>query len=359
MDDLAREQRSSRWLIRIAIAAVIVLLAAVIPSPYSIERPGPVVDTLGSVEIKGKEAPVVKIDDAKTYPTSGKLNLLTVSIMGTPDKPASWLSLVPALLDPSQRIAPRDEFFPRGVTTEDRTKMNAVEMDSSQTAAAAAAFHELKEPVGTQFLVSQLASDGPAAGKLEEGDELRTVNGQRIADFEAFQKTVAATPADTALSIGIVRDGAARTVEITPTRVAGAETPMIGIAVALKIELPEDVHFSLENIGGPSAGLTFALAIYDKLTPGEMLEGKTVSGTGTMSPTGKVGAIGGLEQKMWAASRAGTDLFLMPVGNCADVPSSIPGGMEVVPVDTLGEAIAAIDQKNSGGTPRGLERCSG
>lgn len=358
IEDLKREQRTTKWMLGIAFAAVLVLLAAVIPSPFSIERPGPVVDTLGTMELKGKATPVVSISGQKSYPTSGELNLLTVSISGTPDEPASWLSLVPALIDPSQRIAPRSEFFPEGVTTKQRTQMNTVEMDSSQKTAAAAAFHELGQEVPTQFSVAQVGEKGPAHGKLESGDRLLTVNGKPISDFDVFRRQVAATKPGEALTLGIERKGQARSVEVVPVHVEGAEAPMIGISVSLNIELPAKVNYSLENIGGPSAGLAFSLAIYDKLTPGGLLKDMTVSSTGTMSATGAVGPIGGLEQKMWAASRAGTDLFLMPVGNCADVPKQIPGGLEVVPVANLHEAISAIKLKNSGGSLQGISRCT-
>ena len=117
------------------------------------------------------------------------------------------------------------------------------------------------------------------------------------------------------------------------------------------------MEIQLEDIGGPSAGMAFSLAMYDRLTPGEMLDGMTVSGTGTMADTGEVGPIGGLEQKMWAAARAESDLFLMPLGNCADVPERIPDGLRVAPVATLTEAIDAIETAASGDTPAGLERC--
>lgn len=358
ISELERERRRSRMLLAAALAALVVLLAAVIPSPYSVERPGPVVDTLGKITIEDEQHSVVSIKDEKTYPTEGKLNLLTVSIMGTPDQPASWLSLLPALFDPSQRIAPRSEFFPEGMTTDDRDTQNTVLMDASQLQSAAAAFRELGKDVGVELTVADVTEGGPSDGALETGDRVISVNGVESADFRALRESIVASGSGVPLALGIVRDGAELTVEITPTEGEQGEGPVIGATIAMAYELPAEVDISLSKIGGPSAGMTFALAVVDKLTPGSMLNGLTVSGTGTMNDAGQVGPIGGLTQKMWAASRVDTDLFLMPIGNCIDVPDRVPDGLVVAPVATLDEAISAIETVAAGGTAPGLERCA-
>ena len=362
IDDLRRERRRSRILLGAAIAALALLLAGVIPSPYSIEVPGPVVDTLGTVVTgegdEQQESDVIVIDGAETYPTEGEINLLTVSIQGTPERPASWLSLLPALFDPSQRIAPRSEFFPEGITTSDREAQNEVLMDSSQLQAAAAAFRELGEPVGVELSVAGIAEGGPAEGLLQEGDILRTLDGEEIDDFTELRALISEAGAGTEIVLGIERDGEAREERLVPALPENGAEPLIGASIAMSYELPVDVEFTLSRIGGPSAGMTFALAVVDKLTPGSLVGGMTVSGTGTMSDAGEVGPIGGLTQKMWAASREGTELFLMPIGNCADVPDRLPRGLVVAPVATLDEAIEAIEIAADGGTPAGLERCS-
>lgn len=357
MYDERRERRKMRILLGIAILAILTVLAAVIPSPFAIERPGPVVNTLGDVKIKDETMPVISISDVKTYPTTGVLNLLTVTIVGGPEHPASWLSLLPALLDPSQRVAPRSEFFPEGESEKDREAANTVLMDSSQMQAAAAAFRQLDQPVSVQLDVAGVSENGPADGILLKGDRLLEVNGTRVADFTELRKAIVDAGADKPLELTIERDEKKQKVSVTPQIPDGGSEPMIGAVLSSSYTLPAKVDISLSQIGGPSAGMIFALGIYDQLTPEPLLDGRTVSGTGTISDTGEVGPIGGLTQKMWAAAQAKSDLFLMPVGNCADLPAQIPSDMTVAPVKTLDEAIDAIETVNSGGTPAGIERC--
>lgn len=337
--------------------AVPVLLAGAIPSPYVVERPGPVVDTLGEVTVDDQAEPVVSFPEAQTYPTSGTLNLLTVQILGSPDQRRSWLSLLPAVFDPSQRIAPLTDFFREGETSDDRDAQNTALMASSQTTAAAAAFRQIGADVGVVLTVAEVADGSAADGVLQPGDRLVTLDGDAIESFAMLREGTIAAGEGGQLRLGIERDGEARDVELSPTIPEGGDEPLIGATVATDFELPSEVDFSLEDIGGPSAGMVFSLAMYDRLTPGELLDGITVSGTGTMTDTGEVGPIGGLEQKMWAASRAESDLFLMPLGNCADVPDRVPDGLRVAPVASLAEAIDAVSAAASGSSPAGLERC--
>lgn len=352
------ERRRLRIMLAIGLAACAVLLAALIPSPFAIERPGPVVNVLGEVQLDdGETGPVITIDDAELFKTGGELNLLTVSILGDPEHPKSWLSLLPALLDPAQRIAPVSEFYPEGLTVEQRTSQNAAYMDSSQMQAAAAAFRWLGELVPVELSVAAVMEGGPAVGVLQEGDVLRTANGEPVGDFTALRKHVIAAGAGGTLVLGIERDGSEQQVTLVPQLPQGGEEPLIGATIASQYELPSEVDISLSRIGGPSAGLVFALAIVDKLTPGEMLGGQTVSATGTIDGAGNVGAIGGLTQKMWAADRAESDLFLMPMANCGDLPDKRPEGLRIAPVATLDEAIAAVETVADGKEPAGVERC--
>lgn len=351
-----------RVMLTLAILACATLAASLIPSPYSIERPGPVVNTLGEIETNDATADdgptrVIDISDAQTYPTSGELNLLTVSIYGTPQYPASWLSLVPALFDPSQRIAPRAEFFPEGVSQEDRDSVNAVLMDNSQLQSAVAAYHELGVVVPVNLTVADISPDGPADEVLKTNDRIVASGGVVVNNLTELRVAVAESGAGTPLALTIERDGAEQEVSVTPQLPEGGEEPMMGVSIASDYQFPADIDITLSEIGGPSAGMIFAIAIYDELTEGALLDGATVSGTGTVSEAGDVGAIGGLTQKMWAAARADSALFLMPMDNCDDLPDRVPGDMQIVPVDTLAEAISAIETYAAGDTPAGLERC--
>lgn len=357
MDQGRSERRRSRLLLGTAILACLVLLAAIVPSPFSIERPGPVVDVLGDATIDGRTTPVISLPDERSFTTSGALNLLTVSIAGSPEKPTSWLSLIPALLDPAQRIAPVTEFYPEGVSEKDRDAANAVLMDGSQEQAAAAAFKRLGRPVDVELSVAGVADGGPSDGVLETGDRIVSVNGEEVGDFAELRRLVIDAGDGAPIRLGIERDGAPLEVPVTPGIPEGGDEPMLGATVSSRFDLPGEVDISLSQIGGPSAGMVFAIGITDLVTPGDLLGGLTVSGTGTIGDDGAVGPIGGLEQKMWAASRADSDLFLMPVANCGDLPRRIPDGMAVAPVAKLDDAIDAIERVADGRSAPGLELC--
>jgi PDZ domain-containing protein len=114
-----------------------------------------------------------------------------------------------------------------------------------------------------------------------------------------------------------------------------------------KYLFPFPVNISLKDTGGPSGGLIFALGIVEKLTPEDLLKGRVVAGTGTISIDGHVGAIGGIDDKIIAAKKAGATLFLAPADNCADV-THIPSGITIYSVKTLAEAVGVLeDSKNA------------
>jgi Lon-like protease len=123
----------------------------------------------------------------------------------------------------------------------------------------------------------------------------------------------------------------------------------VGAGVAAGYEFPVEIEVHLDDrIGGPSAGMIFALAIYDTLTPGAMLDGLHVAGTGEISAAGQVGPIGGIQQKIAAASGDGVELFLAPSANCDDVAGARNGDMQVASIETLDDAIAAVEAAANG-----------
>ncbi len=117
----------------------------------------------------------------------------------------------------------------------------------------------------------------------------------------------------------------------------------LGVNLGVLADSAVEVDFHFDDVGGPSAGLIFSLGIVDKLTPGELLDGRLVAGTGTMDYDGEVGAIGGIAQKMTAAARDGAALFLAPAANCDEIRASAPDGLTVAAVDTLGQAVDVLE----------------
>lgn len=345
------------WLL-LALTIFGVFGLAVLPTPYVIERPGPVFDTLGSVTVGDEEVPLIEIPSEPTFETEGSLSLLTVNVYGNRDQPPSWFDVIRAWLDPSQSVVPIDSVFPAGVSTEDRREQSRIDMENSQQEAVAAALRALGEPYESQLRVVETLPESPAEGILRGDDIILAVDGEPVRDVTALRAAIAANGTADPVSIGIVRGGSERTLEVTPVLSEGEErVPVIGVLIAGEYVFPFDVNIELENVGGPSAGMMFALGIIDKLTPGSLAGGAEVAGTGTIGADGTVGPIGGIVQKMHGAVGFGADWFLAPVGNCDEVVGNVPGDLEVFAVATLDEAIGVLQTIADEGDLGELARC--
>jgi PDZ domain-containing protein len=351
-----RSGRGSRtgWVV-LGIALVTGLTLAIVPSPYVVEKPGPVYNTLGAAEYEGEERDLINIPDETVYPTEGSLDLLTVSVLGNPENRLNWLTVAAAWLDPSQAVVPMESVFPADVTTEDREEANAVAMVNSQQDAIAAALTSLGYEYPSELSVVSLADDAAAAGLIEPGDRIVSVNGEAVADISALREALSASGADKPATIGLNRDGDDIAVEVTPVDVNGAV--VLGINVKSDYRFPIDVEIQLDKVGGPSAGMMFALGIIDKLTPGALQGGADVAGTGTIDQAGNVGRIGGIRQKLFGADNAGADWFLAPAANCAEVTGHIPDGLTVFAIGTLDDALTALDTIRTEGDTSALPTC--
>jgi PDZ domain-containing protein len=328
------------------------------PAPYAVERPGPVYDVLGTTQVAGKKVPLIDVVTEKTYPTSGKLDMLTVYVDGSPQEQVNWLDVAGSWFDSSRAVVPLDEIYPPGQTTNEANQQNSEDMSNSQQAAEAAALHELGIPYTTVVTVAQVAKKTPADGVLKAGDELVSINGEPITSLSGLQKAIIANGATSPVSLDIRRGGTEQTVQLTPAINADTKRPAIGIYTGAKYDFPFEVKIQLQDVGGPSAGMMLALGIYDKLTPGELVGGHHIAGTGTIDPDGTVGAIGGIRQKMYGARGDGADWFLAPASNCNEVVGHIPSGLRVVAVKTLGDSLAAVKAIASGSGTGSLPTCS-
>jgi PDZ domain-containing protein len=162
-----------------------------------------------------------------------------------------------------------------------------------------------------------------------------------------------------AVELTVVRDGEELPVSVTPRleQVGGVDTWLVGITLTTEYDFPFDVHIQLDNVGGPSAGMMFALGIVDELTPGELTGGNDIAGTGTIDATGAVGPIGGIRQKLYGARDAGADYFLAPASNCDEVAGHVPDGLTVISTATLEESLDAIEVIADGGDVAALPTC--
>ncbi|BDZ55976.1 YlbL family protein [Agromyces marinus] len=339
----------------VAVAAVIGLGLALLPTPYVIQRPGPVYDTLGTTEVDGEEIPLIEIPDEQTYPTEGSLDLLTVLGIGRPGQTPGWLDVASAWFDPQRAVVPVEVLYPPGISTEDRDAANEAQMVDSQQDAIAAALVELGYDFPRDVVVQGIAPGAPADGALEEGDVIRSVDGVEVHSVDELRAALAEHGTETPAMIGVVRDEEELAVEATPEAVG--DQAVLGIGVRMRYEFPIEVVIQLDDVGGPSAGMMFALGIVDKLTPGAMTGGENVAGTGTIDPDGNVGGIGGIRQKLWGALDAGAEWFLAPESNCDEVVGNVPDGLEVFAVDTLEQAREVVETVGEGGDTSALPRC--
>jgi len=354
-----RRSRTSRvgWSL-VFFALIATMVVALVPSPYVIEQPGPVFDTLGDVEVGGKTVPLIEIDGAETFPTTGELNMLTVSINGNRENRLNWFQVATAWLEPSKAVVPLDNIYPEGVTQEQSNEQSAVDMQNSQQEAIAAALTQLGYDFSTTLQVAQVGEGLPADGVLEDDDTIVSVNGETFSDVTGLQAAIAANGTDTPASIDLLRDGAPLTVEITPELSdADTPTPIVGIGVKGTFDFPIDVTIQLEKVGGPSAGQMFALGIIDKLTEGDLTGGEDFAGTGTITGSGEIGPIGGIRQKMYGALNAGATYFLAPADNCTEVVGHVPDGLEVFAVSTLADSMKVLDAVADGTSTADLPTC--
>ncbi|HWL59385.1 MAG TPA: S16 family serine protease [Microbacteriaceae bacterium] len=344
----------------LGVAAVCTGVVAAMPAPYVIEYPGPVFDVLGQTTSNGEDVPMISIPVEETYPTEGALRLLTVYAT-PPQRMPSWIDVVLATFDPQRAVLPAESVYPPGLTQEQNAEQAKVEMANSQLSAIAAALHALGYELELQLSVAQVQEGAAAEGLLEVGDVIRSINGVEPATLEELRAAITSNGTSRPAQLVVQRGEAEIAVEATPRLsepTAGAEpTPVLGILVASDFVLPFTVTIQLDNVGGPSAGMMFALGIYDKLTPGGLTGGEDIAGTGTIDAMGRVGAIGGIQQKMWGAVDAGAAWFLAPVDNCDEVVGSVPEGLRVFAVSTLDEAIRAVEVIGTGGDLDALPSC--
>ncbi len=330
----------------VSIALVIGVVFALLPSPYVIEQPGPVYNTLGSQAHGDEERPLISVPDEQTYPTDGELNLLTVTVLGRPGRTPNWLEVLGAWFDPTRSVLPVEAIFPPGVSETDRDEQNQAAMVDSQQDAIAAALVELGYDFPREVTVASVYEGSPATGVLQEGDVIESVNGEAVHSTDelrgALQENGSETPAD----LEVTRGGQQLALQVTPADAEG--TALLGVGVRMAYEFPFEVDIQLDDVGGPSAGMMFALGIVDTLTPDDMTGGASIAGTGTIDSAGAVGPIGGIRQKMWGALDAGSTWFLAPEANCAEVVGNIPDGLTVFAVKTLDEARAVVEDVADG-----------
>ena len=334
--------------VSIALAVGLGVGGSQLPVPYVGLGPGPIYNTLGSSN--GRE--LISVPDDKDHPARGELNLTTVNVypeLDLGEAVAKWF-------DRSFAVVPREVIYPPDQSEEEVDLETEREMTESQDHAVTAALCELGTPVKADVVVDGVGAESPAAAAgIKADDRITAIAGQRV-DSVCTLRRIMRTQRPGATVRVTVRAGnaAERTLDVrTDAADVGDDgAPLLGVGLEERNQKPPfPVTIALDDVGGPSAGLMFALGIYDRLTPGDLTGGLVIAGTGTIDDDGTVGAIGGIQQKLVAAKRHGAKWFLTPAGNFEDANAARPDGLNLVRIATLRDAIDALAAIAEGRAP--------
>ncbi|MCO1660756.1 PDZ domain-containing protein [Pseudonocardia sp. S2-4] len=314
------------------LAVVLGVLGGTLPVPLVALGPGPTYNTLDAID----DVPVIQVDGLSTYPTSGHLNMTTIAVSDQ----LTMFGALGAWASGYRQVVPRTTIYPPEKSDAQVQEDNSAQFAASEANAEVAALSQLSVP--TRVVVGELTPNSPAGPSLQVGDELVSVAGRAVDSPVAVAEALLDTVPGQSVAVTYRRAGQEGSAEVVLG--ASPDRPQGLLGVRPGIEPQEgDITISLGDVGGPSAGLMFALAVVDKLTPGEITGGRFVAGTGTITQDGQVGPIGGIPFKMVAAAEAGAELFLVPADNCAEAASTAPSGLRLARVATLTDAIAALD----------------
>ena len=344
-------RRSPTALVTGVLSVVLAAVVALLPAPYAIYAPGPVTNVLGAVA--GKQ--LISVSGRQTYPAHGTLDMTTVEVFGGPGRRLSLAQVLRSWVSRSRAVVPVEQVFPPGQSSQQVKSENAAEMSQSQQDATAAGLRELGLTVPENIRVASVSKDVPAAAVLRAGDVVTALNGRKVEDSGALRSAIAALPPAAEVTVQVRRDGSTR--QLTTTTASQDGRTVLGVGLDPSYEFPVDVRFATKDVGGPSAGMMFALGIYDLLTPGELTGGQRIAGTGTIDGAGRVGPIGGIAQKLVGARAAGATWFLAPAANCPEVVGNVPDGLRVVRTASLHESRLAV-QAIAAGRAASLPTCT-
>lgn len=244
-------------------------------------------------------------------------------------------------------IVPEHALVPPGSSFEDRREQNLRQMDRSQEIAAAVALRELGYDVAADpdgALVVAVGEGTPADGKLEAQEVIVAVDGEPVRTPDDLRRLIAEREPGESVRLRVRAGDETRTVEVDTIESPDEEgRPVVGIRVDqnAEIELPLDVEIDLGRVGGPSAGLAFALDVAEELR-GDVDNGLRVAATGEIELDGDVVAVGGVKQKVIGARRSDVDVFLVPAGDNAAEARRHAGNLRVIPVESFRQALREL-----------------
>jgi Lon-like protease len=348
-------RRSVASVLAVGFLLVLVVLAAQRPVPYVTVSPGRTINVLGD----NGDKPIIRVQGHRTYPTDGQLRLTTV-LVTRPDVQLSLVEAVSAWMHKDEAVMPYAAMYPTSNSDQQEEVESSAQMVSSQDTAVAAALTQLGYKLSTYAEVTGVSPDGPSAGKLKPRDRIQTVQGTRISDVGGLLKQLRKVSPGDSVEVGLRRGAKTMTTKVVTE--AASDDPkraVLGVLVGTGYTFPFRVSVGIgDSIGGPSAGLMFALSVYDTLTPGALTQGATIAGTGTIAADGSVGPIGGIRQKIVGARDAGAELFFVPPDNCDSAVHAPVDADEIrlVRADTMASALASL-RKYTQDPSADLPRC--
>jgi PDZ domain-containing protein len=321
---MRRALRRGGFLLLIAVA----FGAGWVPLPYFALGPGPAREV----------APLIHVDGARTYGSSGRLVMTTIRFTQV-----TALGALVAWLNPEQAVVGEGAVYPPGLSPSEEEERAISDMDQSKIDAASVALSEVTNyprDHGAGALVELVGTDCPADGRLFPGDQIVRIGGERVDSKRGASRLIDDVPADEAIEFRVEADGEVHDVRVTRGPCPGVDEPVIGIV--LVDSFPFEITIESGDVGGPSAGLMWAVGLYDLLTPGDLTRGRTIAGTGAIDLDGNVGPIGGIVDKVVAARDANADVMLLPRADFHELDDVDTGDLTLIPVSTFGEALEAL-----------------
>jgi PDZ domain-containing protein len=315
----------------LAVAFAAIFLAGFVPLPYYALGPGP------AREVQ----PLISVEGPPVYQSVGRLVMTTVEF-----RQVTGVGALLAWLNPDEHVVASERLFPEGETREQEDRRAISQMDQSKIDATSVVLDSLegyRDAHGSGSLIRATVPGCSADGKLFPGDVVLEINGEPIPDARTASRAIESTPSGRALTFVVRPLGKPRDQEIRLVRqpCGGSSKPLVGVSMI--DDFPFEVSIRSGDVGGPSAGLMWALGLYDALTPGDLTAGRTIAGTGTIAPDGAVGPIGGIEDKVHAAAEVGASELLVPVEDMAGARAVAVPGLRLVPVGSFDRAVSFLE----------------
>jgi PDZ domain-containing protein len=320
------EVRSARRIAMFLVLAALLVGASTVWLPYYSIGPGPAREV----------APLIRVSGRSVYASAGRFVMTSVHI-----GQLTAVGTLLAWLDPHRAVVKREEVYAPGESTQEERRRAISQMDQSKLDAAYVVLHELEgypKEHGRGVLVESVVDGCAADGELFPGDLITAIDGAPIPGLRAASRAIESAPSGSTLRFDVTVDGEPEHVDLTRQPCGGEAEPLVGLRMIPRFPFP--ITISSGDIGGPSAGLMWAVTLHDLLTPGDLTGGRTIAGTGAIGIDGSVYPIGGIEEKIVAAKDAGADVLLVPEDNLREARAAGIGGIRLVPVGTFDQALA-------------------